>query len=149
VFLEALAAAGVEVHQELVWVKESFQLGRADYHWQHESCLYGWGRKHSFYGGRRQSTVWEVPRDGSGAHPTTKPVEVFARPMRNNLKTGELCMDLFLGSGTALIAAEREGCVCFGMELDPYYVDIAVARWEAFTGEQAILEDKQHKLGES
>jgi len=142
-FLQALAAAGIEIHQEIIWVKESFQLGRADYHWQHESCLYGWGEKHSFYGGRRQSTVWEVPRESGQLHPTTKPVEVFARPMRNNLQPDELALDMFLGSGTAIIAAEKEGVRCYGMEIDPHYCDVIVARWEAFTREKAGLEDKQ------
>ncbi|MGB3904761.1 MAG: DNA methyltransferase, partial [Anaerolineae bacterium] len=139
-FVEALNSAGVEVHQEIVWVKESFQLGRADYHWQHETCLYGWRRKHKFYGGRSQSTVWEVHRDGIGAHPTMKPVEVYARPMRNHLRSGEVALDMFLGSGTALIAAEKVGCRCFGMEIDPYFCDVIVVRWESFTGEKALLE---------
>jgi len=137
VFLQALATAGVRVHQEIVWVKESFQLAHADYHWQHESCLYGWGERHNFYGGRSQSTVWQVVREREGKHPTTKPVEVFVRPMRNNLQPGELALDMFLGSGTAVIAVEKVGRRCYGMELDPVYCDVAIQRWEAYTGRKA------------
>ena len=113
-FLQALAAAGVRVHQELVWVKESFQLGYADYHWQHECCLYGWRKRHHFYGERNQSTVWQVRRERGGMHPAGKPVELFARAMRNNLRRGELALDMFLGSGTAIIAAEELGAVVTG-----------------------------------
>jgi len=141
IFLEALAAAGVAVHQEIVWVKESFQLGHADYHWQHETCLYGWGDRHNFYGGRSQSTVWQVPRDRGGQHPTIKPVELFARPMHNNLQPGELALDMFLGSGTAIIAAERQGRRCYGMEIDPVYCEVAIQRWERYSGKKAVQTD--------
>jgi DNA modification methylase len=140
-FVRALERAGVEVHQEIVWVKERFQLGRADYHWQHEPCLYGWGKKHRFRGGRTQSTIWEVTRARNQDHPTTKPVELYTRAMGNHLDLGEPCLDMFLGSGTALIAAEREGCRCFGMEIDPLYCEVAMQRWEAYTGQEAVRVD--------
>jgi DNA modification methylase len=84
-----------------------------------------------------------VPRETGLGHPTVKPVELFARPMRNNLKPGELALDMFLGSGTAIIAAEKEGCRCYGMEIDPHYCDVIVARWEAFSGEKARLETEE------
>lgn len=106
--------AGPDGIEEAVWVKESFQLGYADYHWQHESCLYGWRKRHHFYGERNQSTVWEVRRESEGMHLTRKPVELFVRPIRNNLRRGELALDMFLGSGTAIIAAEELGAVVTG-----------------------------------
>jgi DNA modification methylase len=138
-FIEALKSVGVEVHQEIIWVKENFQFGRSDYHWQHEPCLYGWGKKHRFFGERNQSTVWRIDRETDHKHPTQKPVEVFARPILNNSLAGEICLDLFMGFGTAIIAAEQTGRVCYGMEIDPVYVDMAVMRWEQFTGRASTL----------
>lgn len=142
IFLQALQVAGVDAHQEIVWVKESFQLGYADYHWQHESCLYGWRERHRFYGGRNQSTVWQVVREREGQHPATKPVELFARPMGNNLKPGELALDMFLGSGTAIIAAEKLLRRCYGMEIDPVYCEVAIQRWERYSGKKAEQADE-------
>ena len=139
-FLAALAKVGVEVHQEIVWVKENFQFGRADYHWQHEPCLYGWREKHTFLGERNQSTVWEVKRQTEHTHPTTKPVELWARPIRNHLRPGEVVLDIFLGSGTALIAAQQLEVRCLGMELSPNYTDVCLLRWQRLTGQQAFLE---------
>jgi len=138
-FLSALAAAGVTVHQEIVWVKESFQFSRADYHWQHEPCLYGWRERHTFLGERNQSTVWQIARQSDHQHPTTKPVDLWGIPMRNHLEPGGLCLDLFLGSGTALIAAEQLGYRGFGMEISPAYCDVAVLRWQILTGKEATL----------
>jgi site-specific DNA-methyltransferase (adenine-specific) len=140
-FLAALSAVGVTVHQEIVWVKEGFQFSRSDYHWQHEPCLYGWRERHTFRGERNQSTVWTVPRESEHAHPTCKPVELWERPMRNHLGPGEICLDLFLGSGTALIAGERTGAAVRAMELDARYCDLAIARWEQFVGREAVKLD--------
>jgi len=139
-FLAALAAAGVTVHQEIIWVKEGFQFGRADYHWQHEPCLYGWRERHTFLGERNQSTVWQIPRHSEHEHPTTKPVALWAIPMRNHLQPGEIALDLFLGSGTAVIAAQQAGCRAFALELSPAYVDVSVRRWQTLTGKQPMLE---------
>jgi DNA modification methylase len=147
IFIEALKSVGVEVHQEIVWVKENFQFGRADYHWRHEPCLYGWGQKHRFVGMRNQSTVWEVTRETDHKHPTQKPVELFARAMRNNALSLEPCLDLFLGFGTAIIAAEMTTRVCYAVELDPAYVDMAVVRWERFTGQKASLLREGNLIG--
>jgi DNA modification methylase len=148
VFIEALKSVGVEVHQEIVWVKENFQFGRADYHWRHEPCLYGWGQKHRFVGMRNQSTVWEVTRETDHKHPTQKPVELFARAMRNNALSLEPCLDLFVGFGTAIIAAEVTTRVCYAVELDPTYVDMAVVRWERFTGQKAeLVRESKTKVG--
>jgi len=139
IFIEALRTVDVEVHQEIIWVKENFQFGRSDYHWRHEPCLYGCGEKHRFVGLRNQSTVWEVMRETDHKHPTQKPVELFARAMRNNALSLEPCLDLFVGFGTAIIAAEVTTRVCYAVELDPAYVDMAVVRWERFTGQKASL----------
>ncbi|MBN1632324.1 MAG: site-specific DNA-methyltransferase [Thermoleophilia bacterium] len=139
-FLAALASVRVEVHQEIVWTKESFQFSRADYHWQHEPCLYGWRERHTFLGERNQSTVWQIPRQSEHQHPTTKPTELWRIPIRNHLSPGEIVLDLFLGSGPALIAAQQLGGRAFGMELSPAYVDVCVLRWQQLTGREARLE---------
>lgn len=136
-FLAALSAVGVTVHQEIVWVKEGFQFGRSDYHWQHEPCLYGWRDRHTFLGKRNQSTVWQVQRLSEHQHPTAKPFELWERPIRNHLQPGQIVLDLFAGSGTALIAAERTGAAARAMEIDPRYCDVILARWEQFTGQEA------------
>jgi len=88
---------------------------------------------------RNQSTVWEVTRETDHKHPTQKPVELFGRTMRNNALSLEPCLDLFVGFGTAIIAAEVTTRVCYAVELDPTYVDMAVVRWERFTGQKAEL----------
>ena len=147
-FLAALAAAGVTIHQEIVWVKEGFQFGRADYHWQHEPCLYGWRERHTFLGERNQSTVWQIPRHTAHEHPTTKPVALWAIPMRNHLQPGEIALDLFLGSGTAVLAAQQAGCRAFALELSPAYVDVAVRRWSGLTDREPILEATGQPFGE-
>ena len=140
-FLAALAAVGVEVHQEIVWVKEGFQFGRADYHWQHEPCLYGWRERHTFLGPRNQSTVWQISRQSDHEHPTTKPVRLWEIPAENHLQVGEAMLDLFLGSGPAVIAAERTGRTAYGLELEPRYCDVILSRWESFTGEEGVRVD--------
>ncbi len=138
-FLAALAAVGVTVHAELIWVKEGFTFSRADYHWQHEPCLYGWRERHTFRGERNQSTVWQIARQSEHQHPTSKPTELWRIPIRNHLTPGAIVLDLFLGSGPALIAAEQLGCRAFGMELSPAYVDVSVLRWQTLTRREAIL----------
>ncbi len=137
-FLAALAAVGVVVHQEIVWVKEGFQFSRSDYHWQHEPCLYGWRDRHSFLGERNQSTVWQVQRQTDHVHPTCKPTELWEVPMRNHLQPGEVCLDLFAGSGTCVIAAERTGAAARVVELDPRYASVIISRWETFSGQEAV-----------
>ena len=140
-FLAALEAVGVSIHQEIVWVKEGFQFSRSDYHWQHEPCLYGWRERHSFLGERNQSTVWQVQRQTDHQHPTCKPTELWEVPMRNHLQPGEICLALFAGSGTAVIAAERTGATAYVVELDFRYGDVILDRWEKFTNEEAVRVD--------
>lgn len=120
-----------KLSQLLVWVKDNFTLGRYDYHWRHEGILYGWkeGEKHNFYGGRTQDTVWEIPRPKrSEEHPTMKPVDLVSRCLLNSSRGGEIVLDPFLGSGTTMVSAEKERRICYGMELDPVYVDVIIRR---------------------
>ena len=124
----------------LIWAKDRFVLGRADYQRQYEPIWYGWreGAKRHWCGDRDLGDIWEITRPAvSEWHPTTKPVELVERALANSSRPGDVVLDLFLGSGTTLIAAERTGRVCVGMELDQHYCDVAIARWEAFTGDSA------------
>jgi site-specific DNA-methyltransferase (adenine-specific) len=139
-FLLALGDAGLTAHQTLVWVKDRFVLGHADYHARHENILYGWrdGRAHHFVKDRTQDTVWEINRPArSAVHPTMKPVELVARAIRNSSKPGQLVYDPFAGSGTTLIAAEQTGRACRAMELDPRYAQVILERWGAIAGTPA------------
>jgi len=124
----------------VIWAKDRFVLGRADYQRQYEPVWYGWreGASHHWCGDRDQGDVWTIPRPAdSELHPTMKPLELVERAIGNSSRSGDTVLDLFLGSGTTLIAAERTGRVCYAMELEPAYVDVAIRRWEAFTGERA------------
>ncbi len=135
-----LAELGGHWSDTNIWAKDRFVLGRADYQRQYEPIWYGWreGAKRHWCGDRDQGDIWEITRPAvSEWHPTTKPVELAQRAIDNSSKPGDVVLDLFLGSGTTLIAAERTGRSCHAMELDPHYVDVALARWEAFTDETA------------
>ena len=136
----AWTKAGLLVHQQIIWAKARFVLGRADYQRQYEPIWYGWreGAKRHWCGDRDQGDVWTIPRPAdSELHPTTKPLALIERTLENSSRPGDLVLDLFLGSGSTVIASERTGRVCLGMELDPHYCAVAIARWEAFTGETA------------
>jgi DNA modification methylase len=129
-------------HQTLNWVKSVFVMGRSDYHYRHEPIFYGWkpGAAHYFVDDRTQDTVLEVAKPSrSTEHPTMKPVELIERCISNSSKPGELVLDPFLGSGTSVIACEKTGRICYGMELAPEYVDVIVKRWQEFTGKEAKL----------
>jgi len=134
--------AGLAVHQTLVWVKDQFVLGHADYHARHEPILFGWrpGAAHHFVADRTQDTVWEIPRPArSTEHPTMKPVAVIERAIRNSSRPGETVYDAFSGSGTTLIAAEMTDRTAFAMEIDPRYAQVALERWAALTGRRPAL----------
>lgn len=129
-----------KVRQCLVWCKNTLVMGRQDYHWKHEPCLYGWkeGASHLWASDRKQTTVLEFDRPSvSKEHPTMKPVGLFDYLIKNNTKKDDVVLDLFAGSGTTIIACEQNGRVAYSMELDPRYVDVIIARWEKLTGEQA------------
>jgi site-specific DNA-methyltransferase (adenine-specific) len=120
-------------------------MGRQDYQWKHEPCLYGWkkGASHGWYSDRKQTTVLEFDRPSrSEQHPTMKPIALFAYLIGNSTGPQGLILDSFLGSGTSLIAAEQLGRTCYGLELSPAYCDVIVARWETLTGKKAVLDGK-------
>lgn len=140
----AAAAADVLLHRQIIWKKPGFVLTRSGmYHWAHECAYYGWrkGNQPPWYGTKSQTSVWEVGRDGdSGNHPTQKPIELFAIPMRNHVREGEVCYEPFSGSGSQIVAAEHLNRRCFAIEIEPRYVDVAVRRWQGLTGQEAKRE---------
>jgi len=141
---ESLMACGFDIRAQIVWAKERLVLSRGHYHWQHEPAWYAVRGKGHWSGDRTQSTLWNIPsrdQDAATIHGTQKPVECMRRPMLNNASPGQAVYEPFSGSGTTLIAAETTGRTCLGMELDPAYVDVAVARWQRFTGNDALRED--------
>jgi DNA modification methylase len=140
--LESLEAAGFVVRAQIIWDKTRLVIGRGDYHWQHEPAVYcvRKGRTGHWEGGRSQTTVWQIPhRRNDSGHSTEKPVECMKRPIENNSSPGQAIYEPFCGSGTTIIACEMTGRSCHAIELNPAYVDIAVRRWQAFTGERAVL----------
>ena len=142
-FRGACQDAGWTVRQCLIWKKSSLVMGRQDYQWKHEPCLYGWkdGAGHLWSADRKQTTILEFDKPSrNGEHPTMKPVELFEYQMLNNTKGGDIVLDSFGGSGTTIIAAEKNGRVGYAMEPDPKYVDVIVKRWQEFTGKTAMLE---------
>ena len=132
---------GWQVRQCLIWNKNALVLGRQDYQWKHEPCLYGWkeGASHLWASDRKQSTVIDMPRPSkSELHPTMKPIALFDYQIKNNTKGGDKVLDLFGGSGTTIMACEQDGRKAYVMEFDPKYVDVIINRWEQFTGKKAI-----------
>ena len=130
-----------KVRQCLIWNKQTMVMGRQDYHWKHEPCLYGWkeGASHLWNSDRTQTTVLSFDRPSRNSeHPTMKPVELFSYQITNNTKGEDIVLDNFLGSGTTLIACQKTGRICYGMELDPKYVDVIVQRYVDYTGNENI-----------
>jgi DNA modification methylase len=140
---ESLEACGFQIRSQIIWDKTRLVIGRGDYHWQHEPCWYAVrkGRTGHWSGDRSQTTVWPIPhlRSETG-HGTQKPVACMARPIENNSSSGQAVFDPFCGSGTTIIAAEMSGRSCHAIELSPAYVDVAVLRWKAFTGQETTLD---------
>lgn len=144
VFRLACQMAGWEVRQVLIWAKNTMVMGRQDYQWKHEPCLYGWkeGAGHLWASDRKQTTILEFDRPTKNKeHPTMKPVKLFDYQIQNNTKGGDVVLDLFGGSGTTIIACEQDGRCARVMELDPRYVDVIIDRWEKLTGERAVKID--------
>ena len=149
---ETLAVCDFEVRSQIIWVKGQFVISRGHYHPQHEPCFYAVRRSAAGHwnGDRKQSTVWEIQNargaagnkdDGRTGHSTQKPVECMKRPIENNSSPGQAVYDPFVGSGTTIIAAEMTGRACHAIEISPTYVDVAVLRWQQFTGQTATRPD--------
>lgn len=142
-FASSLIRHGFDIRAQIIWAKERLVIGRGDYHWQHEPCWYSVRKTGHWTGDRKQTTLWTIPnkdQDADTIHGTQKPVECMRRPMLNNSSPGQAVYEPFMGSGTTLIAAESTGRVCFGIEINPVYVDVAVRRWQTFTGKVATLD---------
>jgi len=144
VVADSLLAAGFEIRSQIIWAKHQFVIGRGHYHPHHEPCWYAVrkGATGHWGGDRKQSTLWQIqkPKNSETGHSTQKPVECMKRPIENNSSPGQAVYEPFSGSGTTIIAAEQTGRACYAIELNPVYVDVAVARWQDFTGQTATLE---------
>lgn len=141
-FRTACKHVGWIVRQCLIWNKNSLVMGRQDYQWKHEPCLYGWkeGAAHTWNSDRKQTTVMDFDRpQRNDIHPTMKPIALFDYLIQNSSNRGGLVLDTFGGSGTAIMACEQDDRICYTMELDPRYVDATIDRWQTFTGEKAVL----------
>src|SRR5262245_16576802 len=142
-FMASLKAAGFQIRSQIIWDKTRLVISRGDYHFQHEPCWYAVrkGKTGHWSGDRKQTTIWSIPhRKSASGHGTEKPVECMKRPIENNSSPGQAIYEPFSGSGTTIIAAEMTGRACHAVELNPAYVDVAVRRWEEFTGNRAVLE---------
>lgn len=153
VFAESLIASGFELRSQIIWAKPRLQLSRGHYHWQHEPCFYvvRKGAAGHWAGDRKQTTLWQIDHKEDQAktqHGTQKPVECMKRPIENNSSPGQAVYEPFSGSGTTIIAAEMTGRACHAIELNPAYVDVAVKRWQDFTGQQATLEETGQTFSE-
>ncbi|MDP5308451.1 site-specific DNA-methyltransferase [Paracoccus spongiarum] len=150
---DSLIAAGFDIRSQIIWAKDRLVLSRGDYHWQHEPCWYAVKKrgKGHWAGDRKQTTLWQIAnkdQDAETVHGTQKPVECMRRPILNNSSPGQAIYEPFMGSGTTLIAAETTGRVCYGIELNPAYVDVAIARWQNLTGQTAVLDGTEQTFAD-
>jgi DNA modification methylase len=147
----SLEACGFEIRSQIIWAKQHFVISRGHYHLQHEPCWYAVRKGHSGHwaGNRQQTTLWDIANrnafggsqdDTSTVHGTQKPVECMRRPILNHSHSGETVYDPFVGSGTTVIAAERTKRRCDALDIDPVYVDVALRRWQSYTGRVAVLD---------
>jgi DNA modification methylase len=142
-FVASLEATGFQIRSQIICDKTRLVIGRGDYQFQHEPCWYAVrkGKTGHWAEDRKQTTVWAIPhRKSASGHGTEKPVECMKRPIENNSSPGQAVYEPFSGSGTTIIAAEMTGRCCHAIELNPAYVDVAVTRWQDFTGQNAVLE---------
>jgi DNA modification methylase len=156
VVAESLEACGFEIRSQIIWTKPHFVISRGAYHVGHEPCWYAVrkGAGSRWRGGRKQKTVWEIanglsqggPRQAENAvtgHGAQKPVECMRRPILNHTLPGEVVYDPFVGAGTTIIAAETTKRIAYAMDIDPVYLDLAIERWQQFTGQKAVLAETQ------
>lgn len=140
-FRTAFREAGFKFAQCCIWVKNSIVMGRQDYQWKHEPCLYGWkpGAAHTWCGDRKQSTVWYFDKpQRSSLHPTMKPIALMAYPIRNSSTPGSIVIDFFSGSGSTLMACQQIDRICYAMEIDPRYTDATVSRYRTMYKNQPV-----------
>ena len=141
-FESACNDAGWKIRQNLIWERNTFVLGRQDYQWNHEPCLYGWkdGAAHTWMSDRKQTTILKFNRPiRNDIHPTMKPIPLFDYQIKNSTRSGDKVLDLFGGSGTTIMACEQNGRTAYVMEYDPKYADAIIDRWQTYTGEKAVL----------
>ena len=146
---KAFAAAGGHWSTFVIWAKDRFTLGRSDYQRQYEPILYGWreGTDHFWCGARNQGDVWFVNKPLANIlHPTQKPVELVERAILNSSKSRDTVLDVFGGSGTTLIACEKNGRQARLVELEPKYVDVVIRRWEQYSDRKATLAEDGHEF---
>jgi DNA modification methylase len=148
---QGLERAQFQLRGQIIWAKQHFALSRGHYHWQHEPCWYAVrrGGNARWRGDRKQSTLWQIANrnpfgggeeeEAATGHGTQKPVEIMRRPILNHTQGGDTVYDPFLGSGTVLIAAEMTGRICYGVEIEPCYVDMVIRRWQTFSNQAAVL----------
>ena len=145
--------AGLRVRHQIVWRKDSatFSLGRLDYDYQHEAIMYTWTKSHHNYrGGAFRTSVWDIPKPRKcDLHPTMKPVELVANCILDGTKEGDIVLDSFGGSGTTMVACEQLKRKCRMVELDPHYCDVIISRWEALTGKEAQLIERDAKVSQN
>lgn len=139
--LLALRESGFPLRHMLIWAKNNHVLGRCDYHYKHEPIIYGWVEgSHAFHGGHGETSLWEIDKPHTSEfHPTMKPIELFARAIRNSTSPDQIIADPFIGSGTAMLAAEQLGRVCYSADLDPAYAAVTLERMTAL-GLRAVLD---------
>jgi DNA modification methylase len=130
-FVQQFINAGFLFKSYIIWNKNNSTFGRSDYHWKHEPCIYGWldGASHKWNGDRKQTTIWDIDRPSrSEEHPTMKPIALCSKPIENSSKQGDIVLDVFLGSGSTMVASHQLKRKCYGMELDPKYCQVIVDR---------------------
>jgi DNA modification methylase len=144
VVADSLTACDFTLRSQIIWAKSQMVMSRGDYHWHHEPCWYAVRNKKTghYCGDRKQTTLWQIPKPQKSetGHSTQKPVECMKRPIENNSSPGQAVYEPFSGSGTTIIAGEMTGRHIYAIELNPAYVDVAVKRWQEFTGKEATLE---------
>lgn len=130
-FIQQFIDAGFLFKSYIIWNKNNSTFGRSDYHWKHEPCIYGWldGASHKWHGDRKQTTVWDIERPvRSDEHPTMKPIPLCSKPLENSSAVGDIVLDVFLGSGSTMVASHQLKRKCYGMELDPKYCQVIIDR---------------------
>ncbi|MDD7461569.1 MAG: site-specific DNA-methyltransferase [Prevotellaceae bacterium] len=148
-FRRAIRESGFKIAQCCVWVKDMFVMGRQDYQWKHEPCLYGWkqGAAHYWNADRKQTTVWNFDKPKANRiHPTMKPIALMAYPICNSTRRGEIVVDLFSGSGSTIMACQQTDRIGYGMEIDPKYVAASVRRFAAMFPQQSIRLEREGKV---